>query len=681
MASKPLLNDTSTVGDTAADDCRIPFSRLDCICDGRRGTEANTHRPYARCHVFLDRAIEIAAGDVTGLSDAYALLDVNGHRDRCQRSTTKSHTLSPVWRECFTFDVHHPRSVLCLILYDEDFGTELGGTDLLGMDDDILGFVDIRLDCLPVNEWVSAWFPLSHVDDHHDCIHGRLQKDRSSKYAGQVRLEIKLECVPQDEFFAWFLMPVHMGHDNPPLDLAELLADLWTLASTCKWWYRAACTVHYRCMTFPLLLVTVFLFIVYHVRAVLPVTVVSVPMLLLSVSLEATYKTSAHSLEETESNGASASVQDPKDPPASSRRRPSKRRNSESDSRQALPEAPADNASASALGTLKNMFQSGSTISQRNSSEKYKGEKLESAARGLQPLLSQQLQGHLRSVHAMVRTLIDQLDPLEQRLESPSTLLRQLLWCCLVAALLFVYVDVQILFVQLALVLGCFLHAWPYSFISRGARAVWYYYWRPKRIAPPALTDGQVVLSEDIVVRVEGTGKSSEGLLNMEAGAAGIFMSTDLTGHALVKFDGISTPCWVAKADIPNLTPLEQSPAMHGATSLSSDQVWYVMLHGEKEYDYAGSAESGYRPHHFKRVTLAEPTFCQSCGSFLWGVTKQGLRCSGCKIVVCSSCATRAVRDREACDDGDSNGTALRRRFTCLESPHLRIHRACTTTA
>ncbi|KAJ1766325.1 hypothetical protein IW140_004549 [Coemansia sp. RSA 1813] len=54
--------------------------------------------------------------------------------------------------------------------------------------------------------------------------------------------------------------------------------------------------------------------------------------------------------------------------------------------------------------------------------------------------------------------------------------------------------------------------------------------------------------------------------------------------------------------------------------------------------------------HDYNITTFASPTYCEYCGGFLWGLTKQGVRCGKCKTTAHKKCAliaeTQCTGDR-----------------------------------
>ena len=46
-------------------------------------------------------------------------------------------------------------------------------------------------------------------------------------------------------------------------------------------------------------------------------------------------------------------------------------------------------------------------------------------------------------------------------------------------------------------------------------------------------------------------------------------------------------------------------------------------------------------PHSWKGKTYHKPTFCEHCGSLIWGLFNQGMQCRSCKMDVHRRCLQR----------------------------------------
>ncbi|KAH9512147.1 protein kinase C-like 1B [Dermatophagoides farinae] len=44
------------------------------------------------------------------------------------------------------------------------------------------------------------------------------------------------------------------------------------------------------------------------------------------------------------------------------------------------------------------------------------------------------------------------------------------------------------------------------------------------------------------------------------------------------------------------------------------------------------------QPHHFQPKTFLKPTYCNHCGSLIYGCVNQGVRCNGCQMHIHHRC-------------------------------------------
>jgi len=202
------------------------FERQACLWDPK--TVMERCAAYSELQLVVEEASGLISGDVSGLSDPFVKVSLNGE-DVC-RTRHVPQTLKPRWERSFQICVRQPTSILSLKVMDQDLGTS-NARDF----DDLLGFLDFRLESLPRNVWVDEWFDLRHPDEHADTIQGCIStsQDTGGGQAGHIRLRFRLHVEdPLDDMFARCLPDPHLGHGYPALDLNVLLSDLSIISSS-----------------------------------------------------------------------------------------------------------------------------------------------------------------------------------------------------------------------------------------------------------------------------------------------------------------------------------------------------------------------------------------------------------------------------------------------------------------
>lgn len=101
--------------------------------------------------VHVVEARDLKPMDIEGTSDPYVVLQVE---DQKIETNYKKTTLSPVWNESFTFDIHHGRDALKITVMDKDtFGN-----------DDFDGQCLISLSTLKDQMKHDSWYDLQNKD-------------------------------------------------------------------------------------------------------------------------------------------------------------------------------------------------------------------------------------------------------------------------------------------------------------------------------------------------------------------------------------------------------------------------------------------------------------------------------------------------------------------------------------
>ena len=155
------------------------------------------------------------------------------------RTKTQKQTLAPKWQEEFHIRVFRPGSVLSIYVHDEDFGeaAKVGfAGSFIGLSDDLLGYVDISIEQLPLNTKVSGWFNLWDPEHDHRLLNyksraSNLEKGIRPQTVGRIRLQLTLHVAqPQHELFAHCLGPPAFAEPLEQLSFAKVLGDVTVIS-------------------------------------------------------------------------------------------------------------------------------------------------------------------------------------------------------------------------------------------------------------------------------------------------------------------------------------------------------------------------------------------------------------------------------------------------------------------
>lgn len=210
---------------------RMPFAAWRCAFLPWEAADRERAEPYAHLNLKVERARFLAASDLNGLSDPYAVVELNSQRVGLQ-TEVRRRTLAPEWGAEFDIEVHHPLSVCTILVFDSDIAARLGRFgQVFGIEDDFLGYVDIQLGKTPRNRRVHVWLPLRPPERHADSVSRRAYNashtSSAAPVAGEVFVEMFLQVDdPDNEFYALMLEPAPMGHGLEPLDLPAVFDEL-----------------------------------------------------------------------------------------------------------------------------------------------------------------------------------------------------------------------------------------------------------------------------------------------------------------------------------------------------------------------------------------------------------------------------------------------------------------------
>jgi hypothetical protein len=86
-----------------------------------------------------------------------------------------------------------------------------------------------------------------------------------------------------------------------------------------------------------------------------------------------------------------------------------------------------------------------------------------------------------------------------------------------------------------------------------------------------------------------------------------------------------------------NVWPILRTPALQNIRTISANVAKNTL------FEFFCVAQDGHHhrervPHSFSVRTYTRPTFCDHCGSMLYGIIRQGLHCEACNMNIHKRC-------------------------------------------
>lgn len=579
-------------------------------------------QPFAQLTIVIDKAQGLTSPDFNGLADPYVTLSLNGSETNIQRSATVKRTLAPHWNETFVVDVYHPISILTVTVFDEEYG-DGDMAEIMGLEDVLAGWVDVRTGAMPMNEWISGWFELANPKHYKDTITGRLETtEEFLGGVGRVHLKMRLSTThARAELFAMCLPLPDLGH-SCHLDLADLVHDVVSLSKAMdkinvEIWGDVEWALHHATPIYALAMM-----VIWYPATAFPVSSILTPLLLVYISSQFfdTDKEVPHGLGGglRKDKKANAGNPTPK-PPGSQSCLPCVEAKSPTTSPELTDKIPkVDNMSPEKKAHQAAMKQAADT---------------ENTLKNLVHLLPKHAAKELRKSAADMERLVELIEGIETLSALRAGLgTKFLVIAALVGGIpsaigLYIFAGYQEFMVQVVLTCLVSYYLWQYSCPGRLCTGIFYFilaHWRIRARYLHAHNDHH----DDVQVRtlarahIKHLGLKAKGRLHDD--------HINLHGH---HFD---------------LTTFQKTTWCDDCGQFLwgvSDQGFHCKGCGQNVCSECAHSDGdgvecvgACQEHDLALTTFRHATWCSQCDDFLWGVRDQGFRCTTCSQVECHRC-------------------------------------------